>query len=258
MNTATAKTAHFRFYEELNDFLPRPVRKTQFPYLFEGNPSVKDAIEAIGVPHTEIDLILVDGNSVSFLYHLQDGNCVSVYPVFESMDISPVIRLRAKPLREPRFILDVHLGKLARCLRMLGFDALYDNSYTDPEIVGIAREHHRIILTRDVSLLKMNEVTHGYWIRSQHSEKQVHEVIRRLDLHAYIQPFSRCISCNGIVEEVPKESVIDILEPNTRRYYDEFFRCSSCGKVFWKGSHFKKMEEFVEDVKKEISQAPYL
>ena len=244
------KSAQFRFYEELNDFLPADRKKTQFSYYFEFNPSVKDAIEAVGVPHTEVDLILVNSESVTFSYHLRDGDKVSVYPVFESMDITNVTHLREKPLREPKFILDVHLGKLAKYLRLLGFDTLYENSYDDSEIVAIARDQNRAVLTRDVSLLKNKSVTHGYWIRSQHTKDQLTEVIRRFDLASNINPFYRCTVCNGIIEKVGKESIMDRLEPKTKRYYDEFYKCTSCEKIYWKGSHYNKMDNFVKKILK--------
>ncbi|MBN1293701.1 MAG: twitching motility protein PilT, partial [Candidatus Latescibacteria bacterium] len=144
------KHAQFRFYEELNDFLPTEKRKIDFTYEFDGTPSIKDVVEALGVPHTEIDLILVNGASVDFSYHMCDVDIISVYPVFESLDISPVTHLREKPLREPKFILDVHLGKLAKYMRLLGFDTVYDNLYDDHEIVALAVAQKRTILTRDV------------------------------------------------------------------------------------------------------------
>jgi len=246
-----SRSASFRFYEELNDFLPESKRKVSFPYEFEGRPSVKDAIEAIGVPHTEVDLILVNGVSVDFSYNLVNGDAVSVYPVFESLDISNVTHLREKPLREPRFILDVHLGKLSKFLRMLGFDTLYENDYDDPDIVRIAADKKRIILTRDVGLLKNGAVTHGCWIRSTGTFEQLREVITRFDLLGVIDPFSRCMECNGLIEAVSKEEILDRLKPNTRRYFDEFYRCSSCGKIYWKGSHYERMKEFVEGLGKE-------
>ena len=151
------KAANFRFYEELNDFLPENKRKIEYSYAFYGTPAVKDAIEAEGVPHTEVDLILVNGKSVGFDYLLQHSDRVSVYPVFETLDISPVIRLREKPLRESKFILDVHLGKLTKLLRRLGFDSNYRNDYSDPEIVNISLKEKRIILTRDRGILKINK-----------------------------------------------------------------------------------------------------
>ncbi len=146
--------AKFRFYEELNDFLPAEKKKIEFIYNFSGNPAIKDAIEAVGVPHTEVDVILVNGQSVEFSYQLQDDDVVSVYPTFESFDVSKVTHLRNKPLREIKFIVDVHLGKLARYLRMLGFDTLYKNNYSTTEILKIAKAQKRIILTRSVALLK--------------------------------------------------------------------------------------------------------
>lgn len=239
--TAPFKTAFFRFYEELNDFLPSDKRKRTYPYRFHGKPSVKDAVEAEGVPHAEVDLILADGRSVDFGYHLQDGDRVAVYPVFESLDISPLIRLREKPLRQTRFILDAHLGKLARSLRMLGFDARYRNDLDDPEIIEIAAAEKRIILTRDIGILKRKAVTHGYWLRSSDPEEQVREVLKRLDLCGRIRPFRRCIRCNGVIEPVDKAAVQSRLQPRTDRYYDEFYRCADCGRIYWKGSHYQKM-----------------
>ena len=248
------KRAQFRFYEELNDFLPPDRKKVPFSYEFEGKPSVKDAIEAIGVPHTEVDLILVNGKSVTFSCHIKENDNISVYPVFESLDISGVTHLREKPLREPKFILDVHLGKLAKYLRLLGFDTLYENSYNDSEIAVIAQAQNRTVLTRDVSLLKMNAVTHGYWIRSRNPVEQVEEVIRRFDLQSTIKPFCRCMICNGMVKKVSKDAVMDSLEPKTKRYYDEFYQCTSCGKVYWRGSHYNKMKLFIDDLQNKIDQ----
>jgi len=246
--TDMSKSATFRFYEELNDFLPPERKKTPFTYSFEGRPSVKDAIEAIGVPHTEVDLILVNGEPVTFGRNLEDGDVVSVYPVFESLDISSVARLRGKPLREPRFILDVHLGKLAKYLRMLGFDTLYENDYDDPEIIERAKTDGRIILTRDLGILKNSAVTRGYWLRSKDSREQLKEVMARFNLRGAVSPFTRCMECNGTMEKVDKSSIEERLEPKTKRYFDEFFRCSSCGKIYWKGSHFERMKKLVKEL----------
>lgn len=243
-----SKTAQFRFYEELNDFLPGRNRKKDFLYHFSGNPSVKDAIESIGVPHIEVDLILVNGEPVPFSYHLHEDDRVSVYPVFESFDISRINRLRNKPLRNPRFILDVHLGKLARYLRMTGFDTLYDKFYSDSEIVRISTGESRIILTRDKGLLKHKAISHGYWIRSQDPVEQFREVIRRFDLDSRFHPFHRCIICNGLITKKPKEEIMDTLKPRTRQYYNEFYQCNNCSKIYWKGSHYHRMQEFIDTI----------
>jgi len=183
-------TAFFRFYAELNDFLPEPQRKRILPYEFRGKPSIKDTIEAIGVPHTEIEVILVDGKSIGFDYFMRGGEHVSVYPVFESFDIAPLIRLRPEPLRETKFIVDVNLGKLARKLRLLGFDSLFRNDFTDHEIVKLSTQQQRIILTRDKGVLKYNAVTHGLWIRNEEPKAQLTETVKRLQLENNFRPFT--------------------------------------------------------------------
>jgi uncharacterized protein with PIN domain len=246
--------AAFRFYEELNDFLPKERRKKTFTHSFDGNPAIKDPIEAMGVPHTEVDLILVNGKSVGFDYHLKNGDHVSVYPVFESFDISPLVRLRERPLRKTAFVLDVHLGKLAKLLRMAGFDTEYQNDYTDKDLVKISIDENRIILTRDRGLLYVKEVQHGYWLRTTGAREQLKEVVDRFDLYSRIRPFYRCMVCNGKIKPVDKEIILDELKPNTRLYYDTFHRCESCGKIYWRGSHYKKMKAFMDTLLKTRDQ----
>ncbi|MDQ7821522.1 MAG: Mut7-C RNAse domain-containing protein [Candidatus Eremiobacteraeota bacterium] len=237
--------ALFRFYEELNDFLPPEKRKTWFSYSFTGSPSVKDAIESLGVPHTEVDLIVANGGSVDFGYRICDNDRISVYPVFESLDISPVAVLRAKPLREPRFVLDVHLGKLAKYLRLLGFDTLYENDYSDEAIAGIAsQDPGRIVLTMDRGLLKRKVITHGYCVRSRKWNEQVREVLARFDLYSQVKPFSLCLSCNGKIEHQADPPPGEI-PPAVKRQCTEFSRCSRCGKLYWKGSHYDRMEALI-------------
>lgn len=242
-------TAHFRFYEELNDFLPSERRKVEFVYEFDRRASIKDAIEALGVPHTEVELILVNGEPVDFGYILRDGDRVSVYPMFESLDVGPVVRLRPKPLRTPRFVLDTHLGTLARYLRLLGFDTLYRNDYRDATLAKISADEHRTLLTRDRDLLKRKIVTHAYFVRADAPRRQLHEVCARLDLCNLIKPFRRCSHCNGLLEEVDKAQIIDRLAPKTRRYYERFLQCTDCGRIYWAGSHFKHLQQLVEEVR---------
>lgn len=245
----TAHSAQFRFYEELNDFIVPEKRKKRFNYDFNGHPSVKDAIEAIGVPHTEVDLIMVNGSSVGFDYQLQDNDDIAVYPVFESLDILPLVKLRQKPLRRSRFILDVHLGKLAGLLRLLGFDALYQNDYDDHEIVDIATREKRIVLTRDQGLLKHKSLTHGYWLRSQQTLEQLEEVCLRYDLFSQIQPFHRCIKCNGLLVPVEKEKIEHQLPPQVAQTYSRYRRCQSCRQIYWQGSHYDELQKIVKRIK---------
>jgi uncharacterized protein with PIN domain len=240
--------ADFRFYEELNDFRPPALRKTTTTYRFSGAPGIKDPIEALGVPHTEVELIIVNGRSVGFDYRLRHGDRVAVYPVFESLDVTPLVRLRDAPLRNSAFVVDVNLGKLARWLRMLGLDVLYRNDFTDTQIADISVTTRRIILTRDRRLLYPKRITHGYWLRATDPDEQVREVLARFDLYRQVRPFHRCLNCNGLIEAVSKSEIAAQLQPLTKKYYDEFHRCSDCRKVYWRGSHYEHMQRKLSDL----------
>lgn len=247
-------TAWFRFYEELNDFLPPALRRDTFRHHLNRRASVKDVIESLGVPHTEVELILANGESVDFSYIVRDGDRISVYPVFEALDIRPLLRLRPAPLRRTRFVLDTHLGRLARYLRLLGFDCHYRNDFTDDELAGISSSEKRILLTRDRLLLQRSIVTHGCFIRSDDPKQQVVQVLRRFDLGNNISPLTRCIRCNGTLSVVEKQSVYHRLEPKTQRYYEEFRICDNCRQVYWKGSHFRKMNRLIEEFRHALTQ----
>lgn len=242
------KTANFRFYAELNDFLPPARRQRDFAHPVEGRVTVKHLIESLGVPHGEVDLILVDGRPVDFSYLVEDGDRISVYPMFESIDISAVGRLRPQPLRQTRFVLDTHLGQLATYLRLLGFDTLYRNDFGDPELARISSEERRILLTRDRGLLKRNLVSHGYYVRHTEPRQQLLEVVRRFDLKDNLHPFRRCLRCNALLEPVDKARILHRLEADTRRYYDEFRICSGCQQIYWKGSHYRRMRHFLNGI----------
>jgi uncharacterized protein with PIN domain len=233
--------AVFRFYEELNDFLPAPLRKRDILHRFTGSPAVKDLVEALGVPHTEIDLILVDGESVGFGRRLEGGERVAVYPLFERLDISPLVRLRPAPLRTPMFLLDVHLERLARYLRMTGIDALMPADADDRAIVEQSLSQRRTVLTRDRRLLTRARLQRGYWLRSQRPRDQLAEVVRAFQLEGHVRPFSRCMICNTPVEPVPKADVKDKVPGRVWRNEGPFRRCPGCGRVYWAGSHFRRM-----------------
>jgi uncharacterized protein with PIN domain len=171
-----------------------------------------------------------------------------VYPVFESLDISPITRLRPKPLRKIRFILDVHLGKLARYLRFLGFDTLYRNDYEDDELAHISAENKRILLTRDRNLLKRSVITHGYYVRSTDPRQQLAEIIRRFQLAPPYPLLKRCTLCNAPLSPIAKERILHLLPPSTQKYYHRFFRCQSCDKIYWKGSHYQNMQRCIQKI----------
>jgi len=232
--------AGFRFYAQLNDFLAPERARNGIQHRFEGHPAIKDVIEALGVPHTEVRRIVVNGETVDFGYHLQDGDRVSVYPAFISPEFSDA------GADEPRFILDVHLGKLASYLRLLGFDTLYQNNFDDPDLARISSDEGRILLTRDLGLLKRSLVTQGYFVRNTDPPQQLVEIMRHYSLNQPPRPFLRCLHCNGLLAAVDKESIADRLPPRTRLHFDEFHICLSCQKLYWKGSHFQNLQTFLE------------
>lgn len=244
----SAKKAIFRFYEELNDFLTTRNKKRELIYAFYGAPKVKDAIESYGIPHTEVDMILANGKSVDFNYKLKDNDRIAVYPKFESFDISKVTQIENAPLREIKFVLDVHLGKLAKYLRLMGFDTYYHNKLRDREIVEISKNENRIILTRDKGVLKYNEVTHGYYLRADDPGEQIKEIIHRFDLKGKVALFTRCMECNGQIKKVSKQQIESELLEKTKKYYSEFYQCENCKRIYWKGSHYEKMMKFIKAI----------
>lgn len=241
-------TVTFRFYEKLNDFLAPARRKREFRAPCARRATTKHMIEALGVPHTEVELILVNGASADFDRILQDGDRMAVYPRFEAMDVTPLLRVRALPLRETRFVADAHLGGLAHMLRMLGFDTLYDNHYDDDTIVVVADRDARIVLTRDRELLKRRAVTHGCYVHALKSEAQLREIVERLDLAHSARPFTLCLHCNLPLRRVDKTSVLDRLPPKVREYYERFSTCDACGRVYWEGSHWRDMRSMLNKV----------
>lgn len=238
-----------RAYAELNAFVAAECRGVASRRPFRPHQTVKDVVEAMGIPHTEIDLIVVDGEPVDFAYRPQTGARVAVYPVFEALGIEPVERLRPAPLREPRFVADVNVGKLARYLRLLGFDVNWSATADDETLARVSTDDQRILLTRDRALLARKVITHGLYVHAVDPVEQVVEVVRRLDLGCRLAPFTRCLRCNHPVVDVPKAEVVDQLEPLTRRYYDDFRRCTGCGRIFWAGSHHGRLVTIVETIR---------
>ncbi|HID29288.1 MAG TPA: twitching motility protein PilT [Desulfobacterales bacterium] len=238
--------AAFRFYEELNDFLPKHRRKTIFQVEFKGKRSIKDVIEALGVPHTEVDLILINGTSAGFKEILRDGDRVSVYPVFESLNIKNVTRLRKFPLRRTKFIADVNLGDIAKYMRVLGLDVYYHPSLFSRDIIEISNKENRIILTKSRKLLKFKDVTHGVFVHPGTTQEQIRRIIEFLDIRDNVKPFSRCLCCNSLLEPVPKEEIFERIPSKTRAFCSEYARCESCDKIYWKGTHFIRMKKVIE------------
>ncbi len=240
--------AVFRLYAELNDLLPPDLRQRDLPRTVGEGTTVKDAVEALGVPHTEVEVILANGVSVGFDHRVRDGDRIAVYPVFEGVDVTPLLRLRPRPLRDPRFVLDGHLGKLARSLRLLGFDALYETDPRDEDLARVSVTERRILLTRDRGLLKRREITHGYAVKSADPRRQLAEVVARFDLAGLSSPFTRCLVCNGRLEPVEASDVAARLPPSVRGAGLPVRRCASCSRLFWRGTHTRSLERLIASV----------
>jgi hypothetical protein len=239
-------TVRVRFYAELGDLVAAERRGREFTHIYPAGGSVKDLVEGLGVPHTEVDLILVNGVSVGLSHQIGDGDRVSVYPVFEALDISAVTAVRPGALRETCFAADVHLGRLAGYLRLGGFDTLYRNDWDDADLARAASVEHRILLTCDRGLLKRSAVTHGYLVRAVQPRAQLTEVLKRFDLWSSLRPFTRCSECNGLVEQVAKEEVAASLPPRTAAGHEEFWRCSGCRRVYWRGTHYGSLKRLFD------------
>jgi uncharacterized protein len=247
-----ADRCRFRFFGDLNDFLPPAQRGRWIDYLLDGTVAVKHPIESLGVPHPEVEQILVNGGAVTFAHRLQDGELVRVFPQDCVLAVEDPAPLRP-PLHHPiRFVLDTHLGRLAAYLRMLGLDAVYRNDYDDAALASIAHKERRVLLTRDRGLLKRKIVVYGYCIRQTKPRVQLIDVMVRYDLVQDVRPWRRCLRCNGLLEPVDKAEILHLLEPKTKRYYDEFWRCRSCGQVYWQGSHRDRMQNFISGVLEEV------
>jgi len=236
---------YYRFYEELNKYLPEEKHKVWFEVKYEKRISVLNALHIFNIPQKKVDLLLVNQKSKGFDYVLKNNDRISVYPVFELFDITDLTKVREKPLRNIKFVCDVHLGKLCKYLRMLGFDTLYSNQNKPNDIVKISNNDNRIVLSKDYSYNKNKNITHFYWVRSSDSREQLKDLIRKMQLVKSINPFTRCIICNDYIKEIDKNKVKDRLLPNTNKFFNKFYICRTCDKIFWKGSHYEDMVEFI-------------
>ncbi len=237
-----------RFYGDLNDLLfggyTGPIVQRKLP----GPTSVKDLIEGCGVPHTEVDLILADDHPVDFSHLIREDQSISAYPFFNYLDIPASKRLQKPTLPHNRFLVDTNLGKLARYLRMAGFDTAYIREQADEEIISQMLGEQRALLSRDHKLLMHTVVEYGYLPRSDDPAEQFREVCRRYNLFNDIHPFSRCPNCNGLLQSVPKEEIVDQLEPLTKKHFEDFSQCPNCGQIYWAGSHRRRLDTKVKEI----------
>lgn len=230
----------------LNDFLPRARRDQDFAQPCAGHETVKNLAETAGVPHPELGALLLNGTPVDFAAVASPGDRLDLYP----LDALPALLLPMlrPPLPAPRFVLDTHLGRLAAHLRMLGYDTLYRNDYADDELAQVSHDEVRMLLTRDVGLLKRALVIYGMFVRATDPSEQLREIVRRCALVRHPQAFQRCANCNSLTELVAKDEIIDRIEPRTYQFYDTFRRCPTCERIYWAGSHYQRMAQIADDL----------
>lgn len=237
-----------RCYAEFNDYLPASSRQQDLTVGISDGETVADVVADLGLPAGDVELVLVNGVSVRLDQVLRDRDRISLYPVFESLDVSPVQRLRDRPLRRVRFVADAHLGRLARYLRLLGFDTRYENDPGDPELARISAEEGRVLLTRDRALLARKIVTRGLMVPSGRPRDQLVHVVDRLDLYRLFVPFSRCSVCNAMLATASREDVAAEVPPRVGDAFARFWRCGGCGRVYWRGSHYERLRAFVRQI----------
>jgi len=242
------KCVKFWFHSSFNELLSTERKGGEFIYQFNGEPSIKHLVEAVRIPHTEIGKIFVNGQEVNLSYLAQDGDKISVYALISNRQYHEQDSDKFN-YNDARFILDNHLGKLTTYLRMLGFDSRYCNDFQDEELAEIAGNEGRVLLTRDRGLLMRRSIEYGYLLRSMDARKQVTEVLQQYELFNQIRPFERCLRCNGHLQHIEKGTILDRLEPLTKKYYNEFCICQDCNRIYWKGSHYERMQEFISHLK---------
>ncbi len=244
-------TVRLRFRGDLDFFLRSKTRNRTVERSLSEKTSVKDVIESCGIPHPEVDTIQLNGQSVGFGHTVASDADVEVFPV-QSRDTIPAEKHLQTSLLFI-FVADVHLGRLTRNLRLLGFDVAYDREANDRQLLDLMARENRVLLTRDRRLLMHAIVQHGYSPRSQNAEEQTIEVVRRFRLLDLIAPFTRCLRCNARLQRTAKSDVIEELEPLTKIYYKEFRRCPGCGQIYWAGSHFEKLKKRIRTIQTRLA-----
>ncbi len=241
-------TAHFRFHHELNDFIAWPNREREFNCPFPPNATAKHMIEALGVPHTEVALVFIDGKEVNMGQRLQPGDRVCVYPLGYPMGPAPAARAPGHEPGQLQFVADAHLGGLARLLRMAGFDTLYDNAYQDSQIAQLSRERGRIVLSRDRDLLKRRDVVRGCYVRTCKPDEQIKELAARYGLAERMRPLALCLCCNVELVDVDGESIQQRVPPAVKARIQRFKTCPGCLRIYWEGTHWRQMRRMLDDL----------
>jgi len=242
------RTIHLRFYEELNEFLPTEKRKVTFTHSIPVQTSAKDLIESFNIPHTQVQMILVNGEQKDFSYIVHDYDRISVYPFFHNFDIRSVSKIHHILPESIRFLVDQHLGTLARYLRMFGIDTAYNENLLDHDLAEKANREDRILITRDHSILKRNELKFGYYVYADNLDSQLEELTLQFNLTEYISLFSRCLECNSVLHRVEKAKIEHRLQNKVWEGHDTFTICENYDKIYWKGTHYQRMKQKIENI----------
>lgn len=227
------------------------MRFTSFSLLIPEDSRVQDLLPTIGIPLQAVDLILINSSSVDSLYRPENNDRISLYPVFETFDISSITKVRDHPLRRPRFAADVHLGRLARYLRLLGFDTFYRNLYSPSELLSLSVAEERTLLSKSESLLQSDTLTKAFLITSADPRRQLMEVLDRFDLYGLMTPFTRCVACNTLLRRADKQSILSRIPASVKSWCNEYQWCASCDRIYWKGSHYARMQELILEIIRE-------
>jgi uncharacterized protein len=226
------RVVRLRVAEELRFLLPARHRGGDLAVPAAASASLVHLVESVGIPRTEVGEVRIDGTPVALDARPPAGAVV---------DISPVPR--PQRVAEPRFVLDVHLGALARRMRLLGLDTAYRNDASDPELVAQGGAEGRVVLTQDRGLLRRRALVRGGYVRGARVEEQLRDVLSRFD--PVLRPWTRCPACNGSLVPAEPHEVAHLLEPGTRRSYTRFSRCTACGRPYWRGAHAERLDAII-------------
>jgi uncharacterized protein len=232
-----------KFEPEFDFFLAKIHRAGPVDYCLNRQASVKDIIESFGIPHTEVGKITFDDQEIDFSTLPRVSGVIQVFGIDPPFSVLSPSLLRPVPLNYIEFVADVNVIRLGRLMILLGLDVCYSSTYSDSDIADIAQTQGRIVLTRDTGLLKRKKIVFARRVKANLPDDQLIEIIDFFGLEPLISLFSRCTHCNVQLMPVEKQTVLHLLEPKTKRYFDTFLQCPRCKKVFWKGSHCDKIQQ---------------
>jgi uncharacterized protein with PIN domain len=199
----------------------------------DGVSTLGHVVESLGVPLTEVGALVVNSRPAGPAYRPADGDVAEVLAMPRPQHVDP-----------PVFLLDVHLGTVARRLRLVGVDAAYDRDADDDQLIERANEARRVLLTQDRGLLRRHSLWLGAYVRGARPDDQFADVLSRFA--PPLAPWTRCTACNGLLVPAAKADVAPQLEPGTRRTFDSFSRCESCGRVYWRGAHSWRLQATID------------